>query len=282
MSLNNCPFCEHGNPADARFCSACGGALHLVPCPRCGAVSDVAATTCYQCHGQLRGRGTEALETESPAAEVSRPFVRRHARLMVGTAVLAAIAVLGYFSYGQRSLVNPLQSAATGSEPGRSGPTAGAGVVRRNATAGDTTSAKPPDSTPPGSEISPAEAPLAETARATADPPRAGRQPVESREGKAAAAPVARPRATGADKAGRRESFRPEVCTEAVAALGLCSLKPVQSKEAETASAINATVRPAATDAGKAVGQVRARTAACTEAEAALGLCTPGSTPRRE
>ena len=49
-----CPFCEHANPAAARFCNACGAPTHLIPCARCGAVNDPqAATACYQCGAGL-------------------------------------------------------------------------------------------------------------------------------------------------------------------------------------------------------------------------------------
>jgi ribosomal protein L40E len=276
MSLNSCPFCEHGNPVDAKFCSACGGALHLVPCPRCGAVSDVTATTCYQCHGQLPGRGTDALDPAPPAAEVSRPLPRRHSRVIVGTAVLAAVAALGYYSYRQRSLVDAPQPAAANSEASGRGSPAGAGVIRRDAAAGDTTSAKADSSAPTSPATSPPEGSLAEPARAAADLPRAGRQPVESREARAAAAPITGSQRINAGRVRKGGTSRPVACTESVAALGLCTPESVQTKEAETAAAIKAPIaRPRATDAGKAGGQESPRQEACTEAVAALGLCTP-------
>lgn len=61
MSRSYCPFCEHGNPADAKYCSECGGALHLAPCPRCGAVNLTTAAACYQCRGTLAGPRADAL-----------------------------------------------------------------------------------------------------------------------------------------------------------------------------------------------------------------------------
>lgn len=44
-----CPFCDHRNPGDARFCNACASPLHLKPCKQCDAVNDEAATNCYKC-----------------------------------------------------------------------------------------------------------------------------------------------------------------------------------------------------------------------------------------
>jgi hypothetical protein len=267
MFPNSCPFCEHGNPSDAKFCSACGGALHLVPCPRCGAVSDVKATTCYQCHGQLPGRGTDALDPASPATEVSKPLPRRQSRVIVGTAILAAIIVLGYYSYSQRSLVEASEpQAAIGDASGRGAPV-GAGVIRRGAVADD--------SVPTNAATSPPGIPLAVPKRATEIPPRAVRRSVESRNATVAVAPIARPQATNAGNARRLEPPRPVECTESVAALGLCPPDSFQRKVAETASSTRANARPQANAASQAGGQEPPRQVACTEAVAALGLCTP-------
>ena len=284
MFPNACPFCDHGNPEDAKFCSACGGALHLVPCLRCGAVNDVAATACYQCHDRLPGRGTDALGPESPAAVVSRPLLHRHSRVIVGMAVVAAFAVLGYYGYRQRSLLDSPQSTAAGSKASAPDATAGAGVIRRDAAAGDTAPANADFSVKPTTRpaISLPEAPVADPARAAAVPPRAGRQPVESREAKAAAALITRPQATAAGKAQRREPPRPVACTESVAALGLCPPELVQKKEAETAAAVGTIARPQANASSKAGGQESPRQEACTEAVAALGLCAPSPTQRRK
>ena len=167
MAPNSCPFCEQVNPADAKFCNACGGALHLVPCPRCGAVNDVTASTCYQCHGQLSGRGTDARDPAQPTAEVSKPLPRAHFRVIVGTAVLAAIVLLGYYSYRQRSLDDAPQPPAASSEASGRGGVAGAGVIGRDAAADDTTPAKADDIAQPASLATvPPETPLADPAPA--------------------------------------------------------------------------------------------------------------------
>ena len=44
-----CAFCDHRNPAGAKFCNDCASPLHLKPCKRCDAVNDLAATNCYKC-----------------------------------------------------------------------------------------------------------------------------------------------------------------------------------------------------------------------------------------
>lgn len=53
--LTQCPYCDHHSPEGSKFCNACGAALHLVPCPHCGAVNDVSKMdVCGSCHGDLR------------------------------------------------------------------------------------------------------------------------------------------------------------------------------------------------------------------------------------
>jgi len=282
MLMNSCPYCEQGNPADAKFCNACGGALHLMPCPRCGAVSDVTATVCYQCNGQLRGRKTDALDAALPAAETSRPVPRWRSPLIVGTAALVAITVLGYYGYRQSSPVDVRQPPAASSEAGdRSGP-AGAGAIVLDGQAGGTVRAKADDGAESARPAFSPPTPLVDQAPAAASERRADRPPLELRQAKAAAGPIGRPQATAARKAGVQAPARQEVCTEAVAALGLCTMTPEERKAAEAAAALKAAIgRPATADPGKAGAQESPPKDECTEAVTALGLCTRTSTQRR-
>jgi len=202
---------------------------------------------------------------------------------MVGTAVVAAIAVLGYYGYRQRTLVDAPQPAAANSEASGRGSPAGAGVIRRDAAAGDTTPAKAGDNAFTSAATSPPGTPLAIPSRAAVNQPRADRKPVESREAKAGAAATARSQAINAGRVREGGASRPVVCTESVAALGLCPPESIQTKEAETAAAIKSPIaRRRANAASKVGGQDPPRQEACTEAVAALGLCTPGPTQRRE
>ena len=276
MALIRCQYCEQGNPAEARFCNACGGALHLPPhlasCPRCGTVNPVASTVCCWCRAQLPGR-KGALVPVSPAAEVSTP--RGRFRVIAGTAVLtalfvvgSALVVVGYPTYRQRSLAEAPQPPAASSEAsGRSAP-AGAGFIGRDAVADEPKSASADNSAGLTSlATSPPGAPLAAPVRAAANQPRADRQPVKSQEAKAS----------------EPAPLRPEACTEAAAALGLCATKSVQKKETETAAAVEAAIkRPQTAGAGNAGGQEPPYPQTCTEAVAALGLCAPKPTQRRE
>jgi hypothetical protein len=251
MSLTKCTSCKHDNPADAKFCGACGGALHLpaylASCARCGTVNPVKATICCWCQGPLAARRSS----------------RRPSPVIVGTAVLATVAALGYYTYPQFSLVDARQSPAAGGENGAA--RSPAAVLLETA---------PPETVPP--ETAPPETALADPTRAAANQPPAGRQPVEAPAAKAAAVAIARPQAINAGKEGERAPSRQEACTEAGAALGLCVAKSVQKKEAAAVEA--AIKRPQATGAGNAGGQEPP----CTEAVAALGLCTPKPTQRRE
>jgi double zinc ribbon protein len=64
--LPQCPFCNHANPAGAKYCNDCGSPLHLKPCNQCEAINDQVASNCYLC-------GTEfpVLSTAPEAASVS-------------------------------------------------------------------------------------------------------------------------------------------------------------------------------------------------------------------
>ena len=271
MSLIRCQYCEQSNPAEARFCNACGGALrlppHLASCPRCGTVNPVTTAVCCWCRAQLPGHRERALVPVSPAAEVSRSLPRRRSRVIVGTAVVAAIAVLGYYTYRQRSLADAPQPPAASSEASGRGAPAGAGFIGRDAAADEPKSAGADDSAGlTGLATSPPGTPLAAPVRAAANQPRADRQPVKSQEA----------------KAGESGLAHPDACTEAAAALGLCSIKSVQKRETETAAVEGAMKRPPATGAGNPGAQEPPRPQTCTEGVAALGLCTAKPIQRRE
>jgi hypothetical protein len=60
-----CAFCDHRNPAGARFCNDCASPLHLKPCARCNAINDQPAQHCYQC-----GTAFPALISAPAAARV--------------------------------------------------------------------------------------------------------------------------------------------------------------------------------------------------------------------
>ena len=242
MSFNGCRFCDHRNPAAAKFCSACGGALHLAPCPHCGAVSDVAATVCYQCRGQLPGHKTDALEPApaavnvttgatpaSPASNNAISLFRLPALLILGVAgVVALIGVTGYYDQQHRAVeeTRPLSAGSEASErgtPAITEPKEGAVI----ATPQDV-SAQAAAEYREGSEAKPAPPERACTDAAAALD-LCETQPVQRREAETSVqAEKSSSRITGAE-AGTQDPPRVE-CTEAVTALGLCTTEPTQRK----------------------------------------------------
>lgn len=71
MLRTQCPFCDHVNPADSKFCNACGVPLHLAPCPHCGAVNEVVASICCKCGAPLPPSGAEQAAAASRFAEAA-------------------------------------------------------------------------------------------------------------------------------------------------------------------------------------------------------------------
>lgn len=264
--LETCPFCEHNNLADSKFCNHCGGALHLVPCPRCGAVSDVTATSCYQCHGRLPGRGDTAL-TVVPQTDAAPPRSLRRTRTpaIVGAAIFAVIALVSTYTYRQAS------------HSGDRGSPEVASASSGEASGADKAAARPDKSTrPAGPDKIQSTRPLAGAVPAATKPASGGYQKGDSGKARVAPPRVTHTRGTYDEAASEKDPSRPAVCTAAVAALGLCALKPPQRipvSAAETSKPVVASSN--AGDPGKAGRQGALRQDACTERAAALGLCTP-------
>lgn len=215
IALTKCKYCEHGNPPDSKYCNACGAILTLAPCPHCGAVSEVTATTCYQCRGSLQESSKDALVPALPAAAISQPSLRQPSLAIVGTVVVAMVAFIGYYAYRHYSLVSlPPSSAGNTEAKGRSGPvqpasTPGPAVAAAVARPQTTNGGKAGELEPPRL------GPCTETVAALG---LCIPKPVPKNEAEAAAAvpaAVARPQTTNGG----------EPCTVAVAALGLCTPK---------------------------------------------------------
>ena len=254
MPLTRCRYCEHDNPADAKFCGSCGGALtlppHLASCPRCGTVNPITATVCCWCNDQLHRR---------------KSLPRTRSKVIVGAAVLAAVAVLGYYTYRQSPYADAHPASAASGDPADR-PAPAAALLDENAAVAPKPAAANGAAVPAVPAASPSGTPPAAPVRAAANQPRTGREPVKSQEA----------------KAGESALFRPEACTQAAAALGLCATKSIQKKKPETAAVEAAIKRPTTTGGVSAGAQEPPRPPACTEAVAALGLCTPKPTQRRE
>ncbi len=218
MSLRKCPYCEHPNSADAKFCVACGAIMHLAPCPHCGAVNDIGSPKCYRCHGDLPGEQALVIEGEAaaaapapapnaaPAASTSEAPSGRPS-LMVVSVIALTFASAAYFAYRQRSAIAPPVATPAPAVEVREAPAAG-GVI---------TKAAPAPVSPAASSAAPA------PATAAAEPAPARERGSRARRQSTEAAP---PPVTATAPAGTPPASAPPAnrgpCTEAVAALGLC------------------------------------------------------------
>jgi ribosomal protein L40E len=73
MSRLRCLFCEHVNPAAAKFCNECGSPLHLRPCLACNAVDARSAANCYKCGAPLPPPTPVVEEAEAETVEPAPP-----------------------------------------------------------------------------------------------------------------------------------------------------------------------------------------------------------------
>lgn len=225
MLPNICRFCEHSNPEGAKFCTECGGCLHLLPCPSCGAVTDVSARTCYQCQRQLPWHSEAAAAPPTPVVTEAKPVQRWRAPAIFGAAVVVLLAVVGYFGYRQHFEANMLRPPAAGSAaevPGADSSPASASTpirpasVRQDATAGRTA---PADKRPQATMVVPAPP----VAAPVANVPATNRVPAAPRAAIAGAAPVAGSATIKGPDAREQPSPPAAGCTPAVAALSLCT-----------------------------------------------------------
>lgn len=147
--ITQCPYCDHVSPPGSKFCGECGAALHLLPCPHCGAVNDITVkTVCYRCHGELRESAAPALYTQpslntlpaptSSATQIesvsslrnvardvmgeviAEPPVRQRPHWLVVGIVLIAFVAAGYFAYRQRSVLEVREPARVVAPPASS------------------------------------------------------------------------------------------------------------------------------------------------------------------
>lgn len=227
MSLRKCPYCEHPNSTDAKFCVACGAIMHLAPCPHCGAVNDISSPKCYRCHGDLPGEQALVIEGEAAVAAATPATGATPAggaaeapsgrpSLMVVSVIALTFASAAYFAYRQRSAIAPPVATPAPAAEVRESPAA-KGAITKAAPA----PASPPTASPAPAAVAPAPATVAaEPAPARERASRARRQSTEAATTAVTAAPpVAAPAPTPPASA---PAANRGPCTEAVAALGLC------------------------------------------------------------
>ncbi len=256
--ITQCPYCDHVSPPGSKFCGECGAALHLMPCPHCGAVNDVTvATACYRCHKELHDKSSAAPVTSMVATPVAddapaenmpyvivEPPARQRPPVLVFAIVLLAFAAASYYAYRQRNALDnreaapPTTSTAPAAVPVDVGTTAGTnagtGTIIKSA-----------------AEPAPKPAPVeAKTSRPDAEP---AREPVAATRSGAVRSTVA------------REAIEPPAAM------------PPAPTPASTTDITRARI-----EASKGLEKQAPYAGPCTDAVAALGLCTPEPTPRRQ
>lgn len=214
---------------------------------------------------KLREGGTDAPDPALAAVESFKPLTRPPLRitagvLAAGAVVAAVLAVLGYRAYEMLSY-SDIPIAKVRVSP------AASGEVRARETAGSDSSA--------GRIAAAIDAPAVKPDGGAAFPGAAA-LPTEAAPMAAARVPSAAPRANAQTAAARkavvREAPRAEPCTEAIAAIGLCTLRPGQAMAARAAPAVD----------GKTAPRAQPGAGPCTEALTVLGLCTPESNVTKE
>ncbi|CAN5185744.1 hypothetical protein BH11PSE10_BH11PSE10_11880 [soil metagenome] len=223
-----CPYCAHVSPDDSKFCNECGAALHLAPCPYCGAVNDVSLMdACARCNGNLHPTPETAPEepdesqapaasdeaaATAPAPEPARRLPAVKARpwplLLGGMVLMVGASVAAYIAYQQRSAPSAKSIAIIEA------------VVREALEAR-------PAAAPASSAERPAAARASEMTAAAFEPEAAPPQPRLRPPSKVV---ITRRPVEAAPGAPRKAVAPPPAkigpCTEAVAALGLCSSGP--------------------------------------------------------
>lgn len=259
-----CPYCDHVSPAGSKFCGACGAALHLMPCPHCGAVNDITVTTvCYRCHGDLQENATVVLPSPAPAEPVepettqaeatpyvmAEPAARQRPHALVVGIVLMAFAAASYYAYRQRTAMNARESAPTEAKS--------PGAADTGANTGTGTIIKAPPIAVGKPQPAPAVPADAKGTKPDAEP---------TRETTVSSAPVAIAPATAAMRSNADRSGTGR-----------------ETADSPTASAnVAPDIARARLDASKGLEKQTPNIGPCTDAVAALGLCTPEPTPRRQ
>lgn len=219
MEIVHCSFCKHGNPADAKFCNACGSSLTLQLCQACGAIDNISATVCYKC-GQPFAPGVDSptqgddeAQCPTPPAQAGQAPRTRPGpwKLLALLAVVAAATLVIYprVAGDEAPLSAPplpadLADAPTPDSPAPDSPPA----VAADAAAAPETSAPAHSSAAEHEEEVEAPSSTDTTAEAAADEPPTTTQPTQAQS--ADVPDTATPQAT------------PAGCSPAIDALGLC------------------------------------------------------------
>lgn len=171
MEIVPCSFCKHGNPADAKFCNACGSSLSLQLCEACGAIDNIDATACHKCgrpfsprsHPVAADVGTLPGSSSASSAGESAHRTRSPGRLIALLALIIAGTLVIY------PRVAGDQAAPAGrSTPTQAGPVAEPDPVPAESHPGSQP-ASAPQSPPPAAAVATADATQPPTAASAAE-----------------------------------------------------------------------------------------------------------------
>lgn len=232
MSKRNCPYCAHSNATDAKFCVACGAAMHLAPCPHCGSINHINVEKCYRCGGDLPKQ--EILEGEpeaAPAPASSEPSSDGKGDVQPTVANVTAMETSPAVVSGVPPTVLVRESDAQGGRPSLavmfiiicSFVFAGLYAARHRGSGTKEESSKGGSPTPPVTQtVAPSAPPAAPLAPVAAPPVESVKIQQEPAKPAPAAKTVAKPATT---ETPAKPAAPPTPCTEALAALGLCKLE---------------------------------------------------------
>ena len=261
MDIVHCSFCKHSNPADAKFCNACGSSLELQLCEACGAIDNVSATVCHKCGRPFAPRsGVAAADKDeahsvAPAAQAGEDLARPPRspwKLFALLALIVAGALVIYprVAGDEAGLPGIHPPAAVEAEAGAK---AEADLPPPDSPAEEATETAPSQAAP---ETADAALPATETTPSAADALPADIEPAED-------VPAA------AIEAMEEAQLEPPSPTEAptesaqqAAPAPTIAAQPTQANEADTTS--TSAAAPQATPTG------------CSPAIDALGLCNQG------
>jgi hypothetical protein len=231
-----CGFCHQDNPADAKYCNACGAPLGATPCTHCGTTNEASSTTCRTCGEPVGKAADDGMFLPLPPADAHRPepvspdaawdapmFLLDEPK-SAGQDAAAPVSPSGTApARGKRTSPIVVIVVATLAALGAIGslfhrpapPDAAAPDAPAREAAGRVQPAGPPAAPAPAPVVpAAAERPAAPAARTPATPPPARAEP--------AAPPVKR---AVVEPPASRQPATPSLgpCTDALAALGLCT-----------------------------------------------------------
>ena len=259
MDIVHCSFCKHGNPADAKFCNACGSSLALQLCEACGAIDNVSATACHKCghpfapRSDVAAADTDAAQSLTPAAQAEESAAARRSpwKLFALLAVIVAGALVIYPRIAGDEARLPAIDAPVEVDP-EAGAKTEADLPPPHSPPADPTQAPPSKAAPetvaetadaalPPTDAAPSQATVepATVERATAEPTEvtdeaqvAPPSPTEATTESAQedtsaptvdASPPQAPAADNAQTSAANPQTTPAGCSPAIDALGLCN-----------------------------------------------------------